>query len=292
MRNFLIANGYGANEGNIAIYGSKNGQLIPLGEDLTNIYEADCKEFQLILHRSAENGGNIVLPIYPNNVSFNTMFNEEATKFGALFTVPAPTYIGDYSIMIIKKGVGFNERNKWTATVHVSDTSITAEQLSELLIKAINSNSEASGVTAEYVDEDDTTGIAITSDSYDDYEVKGADKLFGVEAQVESSGFKGLLTPAHVKDLLDKAAADAGYEYTYTDGLDKLYPGYFGVNGSIPEFNELVTIRFAEPRQVRTVDHEINQIIQVGFTADSLKFSHYLLALLSFFATVSELESH
>lgn len=270
MRNFLIANSYGEGEGQIAIYGShRNGELVMLGDDIHKVNQASYKEFQLVLHRSAENGGNIVLPLYPNNLFYNVMQSTDATKFEALFTVPAPTYIGDYSIMIIKKGVGFNERNKWTATVHVSDTSITAEQLSELLVKAINTNSEASGVKAQYIDEEEGTGITILADSFDDYEVKGADKLFGIEAQVLQTGFKGLLTPAHVKDLLDKAAADAGYEYTYSDGLDKLYPGYFGINGNVTPIKSLVTIRFAEPRQVRTVDHEINQIIQVGVVNNS-----------------------
>lgn len=278
MRNFLIANSYGDGEGEVGIYVHKSGELVDIrGVDLNS--QINYKEFQLVLHRSAENGGNVVLPIYPNNLSYSVMEAEDAAKFSALFTVPAPTYIGDYSIMIIKKGVGFNERNKWTATVHVSDTSITAEQLSELLVKAINSNSEASGVAAEYVDEDDTTGIAITADTFDDYEIKGADKLFGVEAQISSTGFKGLLTSSHVKDLLDKAAADAGYEYTYTDGLDKLYPGYFGVNGNVSEIESLVTIRFAEPRQVRTVDHEINQIIQIGMISHDDKLGIVLGAM-------------
>lgn len=278
MRNFLIANGYGTSEGNVSIHGLKDGVFSQLGNDITNFGVKDYKEFQLILHRSAENGGDVVLPIYPNNFSYSVMEDEDATKFRALFTVPAPTYIGDYSIIIIKKGIGFNERNKWTATVHVSDTSITAEQLSELLINAINSNSEASGVTAQYVDEEEATGIRIIADSFDDYEVKGADKLFGVEAQVDTTGFKGLLTPAHVKDLLDKAAADVGYEYTYTDGLDKLYPGYFGANSSISEVNWLYTLRFAEPRQVRTVDHEINQIVQIALKTDNDNFSKILNA--------------
>lgn len=278
MRNFLIATAYGTNQGEVGIYVNKKGALVDIrGVDLEN--QVEYKELQLVLHRSAEKGGNIVLPLYPNNLSYSEMKAAEATKFAALFTVPAPTYIGDYSIMIIKKGVGFNERNKWTATVHVSDTSITAEQLSELLVKAINTNSEASGVKAQYIDEEEETGIAILADSFDDYEVKGADKLFGVEAQVDTTGFKGLLTPAHVKDLLDKAAADAGYEYTYTDGLDKLYPGYFGVNGGIPTIDSLVTIRFAEPRQVRTVDHEINQIIQIGMVSYDSELTTVLGAL-------------
>lgn len=278
MRNFLIANAYGTNQGEVGIYVNKKGALVDI-RDVDLESQVEYKEFQLVLHRSAENGGNIVLPLYPNNLSYTVMKDQEATKFAALFTVPAPTYIGDYSIMIIKKGVGFNERNKWTATVHVSDTSITAKQLSELLVNAINTNSEASGVKAQYMDEEGGTRIAIISDSFDDYEVKGADKLFGVEAQVATAGFKGLLQPAHVKDLLDKAAADAGYEYTYTDGLDKVYPGYFGVNGSVPTIDSLITIHFAEPRRVRTVDHEINQIIQIGMISHDDEFTGVLGAL-------------
>ena len=85
----------------------KNGSKVKKGEAM------------IVVGRPKEKGGNIVIPFYNKNFSWNKMTYQEASKFNASITVPTITDLGDYTIVIAKKGVQFNERNKWTSTVNV-----------------------------------------------------------------------------------------------------------------------------------------------------------------------------
>ena len=72
----------------------------------------------------------------------------------------------------------------------------------------------------------------------------------------------------YVADLADKAAADAGFEYTYDEGVD-FYPGYHLNPLAQPNAEDtgfdIFTIRCAEPRDVKTRDEVVHQIVQVAF---------------------------
>ena len=213
------------------------------------------KEAMLVLGRSVANGGPVVKGVY-----------SAATTFEAQITVTAPVYVGDYSIIVVKKGIGFNQRNKWTSSVHVSDTSMSASDLANELAKAIKSNSEASGVTAT-VEADIITITALTPG--DDYNVVGADYLSSATVVIETAGASAYGDAKYVKDLADKAAADAGFEYTYRDAGVDLYPSYPINPLARPDSTDtgftIFTLKFAEPRDVKTVDDVINQIVQIAF---------------------------
>lgn len=224
------------------------------------------KEAMLILGRSVANGGHVVIPIHKNKFSYVRGDYATATTFKAQITVTAPVYVGDYSIIVVKKGVGFNQRNKWTSSVHVSDTSMSASDLANELAKAIKSNSEASGVTAT-VEADIITITALTPG--DDYNVVGADYLSSATVVIETAGASAYGDAKYVKDLADKAAADAGFEYTYRDAGVDLYPSYPINPLARPDSTDtgftIFTLKFAEPRDVKTVDDVINQIVQIAF---------------------------
>lgn len=224
-----------------------------------------AKEAMLVLGRSVDNGGPIVLPIFKNNFSYVKGEYSAATKFVAETTIAAPTQVGDYSLIVALKGVKFNERNKWTAMVHVKDTNTTAADLAKKLAEAINNN-VGSGVTAKA----ETTKITITADAAGvDYAVIGADLLFGQTVTVTTQGIPAYGDSKYVSDLADKAAADAGFEYTYRDAYYYLYPNYplnpLKANDTADVGFTIFTLRFAEPRDVRTRDEVVNQIIQVAF---------------------------
>ena len=58
-----------------------------------------------------------------------------------------------------------------------------------------------------------------------------------------------------------------GYEYTYDDDLGALYPKYHfnplaQADGEDSGFN-IYTLRFAEPRMVKTRDEVVHQIVQI-----------------------------
>lgn len=225
------------------------------------------KEASLVLGRSAELGGPVVLPLYKNAFSFVRGDYAGSAQFTATYKVPAPTYIGDYSIIVVLKGVDFNVRNKWTASVHVTDTSMTAADLAAKLAKAIENNSVSSGVTATV----DGDTITITASKYGvDYEIKGADALFGVDGEVTTPGHLAYGDAAYVKDLADKAAADAGFAYTYRDANVDMYPNHPLNPLAQPDAEDtgfdIFTLHFAEPRKVKTTDEVVYQIIQVAFS--------------------------
>ena len=226
------------------------------------------KKGYFVLGRSAELGGPVILPVFANHFSFSIGEYEAATTFEAEIAIPETIVAGEeYTIIVVKKGVKFNERNKWTASVVAKDDDDT-DSIGAKLVKLINSNSESSGVTAEYLS-DDTTIIDITSSSAGvDYTILGADALLGAEVNIITDGSAAYGDASYVRDLANKAAADAGFEYTYMGDVNYLYPDYplnplKNADSADTGFN-ILTFRFAEPREVKTVDDVVHQIIQVA----------------------------
>ena len=73
-----------------------------------------------VLIRSAEHGGNVLIPFHPNHYNYVRGDYQAATTFAASIVIPAPdSDYYDYTIIAVKKGKKFNERNQWTAAVRV-----------------------------------------------------------------------------------------------------------------------------------------------------------------------------
>lgn len=280
MRNFILGKTFTAGGGDvttsfdslpagsvaIGAMNPDNGIIYPV-RVAAEILEANKKGY-IGLGRIHEDGGPVILPIYANHFSFAIGRYQRATPFVGGVTMPEAIIPGeDYTIIIVKKGVKFNERNKWTASVVAkdSDTNIT---IATKLTSLINSNSESSGVSATV----STATITITaSKSGVDYTILGADALLGVAATYTTHGNTAYGDASYVKDLADKAAADAGFEYTYMGDVNYLYPNYplnplKNADSEDTGFN-IITIRFAEPREVKTVDDVVHQIIQIALPA-------------------------
>ena len=224
------------------------------------------KEALIVLGRPVGMGGPITIPFYNKDFSYVKGEYEAATKFKASIVIPAPTKVGSYSIIVAKKGVLFNERNKWTASVHIKDTTTSASKLAESLAAQINNGSAGSGVKATV----STSTITIEAvETGKDYAVLAADELMGVEVSVTAIGMPAYGDAKYITDLAMKAAADAGYEYTFRDAYLDLYPS-FPLNplaqpdATDPGFT-IFTLRFAEPRKVKTRDDVVYQIVQVAF---------------------------
>ena len=221
----------------------------------------------LVLVRSAANGGNVVLPLYPNHYDVAKGEYQAATTFEAELTVPAPdSEYYDYTIIAVKKGKKFNERNKWTASVRVKSTD-TAATLAQKLADYFEANKDNLGLEVT-IDGDDSNILTFTGiRAGEDYEIVPADDLMGLEVTYTTRGKEAFGDAKYVKDLADKAAADVGYEYTYDDDLGALYPKYHFNPLALPDdedegFN-IYTLRFAEPRMVKTRDEVVHQIVQI-----------------------------
>jgi hypothetical protein len=216
----------------------------------------------IFLGKEDAKGGDVIVPIYKNNFSFTKMVYQAAGAYTGNFTIPAPTVGDDLTVVVVKKGVQFNERNKWTATMRVKDgqdASACAKELTEQL-----NNNPASGVKAVAA----AANIAITAvNKGEDYKIALGDDLFGV-AVTETPAVTPLADANYIKDLAMKAAADAGIEYTYQDPANLIYPGYplnpLAQPDSVDAGYTVFTLKFAEPREMKTVDQSINQIVQIA----------------------------
>ena len=243
--------------GQLAFSALVNGQHI-VDSDGTKIKDKGY----IFLRKEDAKGGNVIVPIYKNNFSFTKMVYQAAGAYTGNFTIPAPTVGDDLTVVVVKKGVQFNERDKWTATMRVKDgqdASACAKELTEQL-----NNNPASGVKAVAT----AAKIAITAvNKGEDYKIALGDDLFGV-AVTETPAVTPLADANYIKDLAMKAAADAGIEYTYQDPANLIYPGYplnpLAQPDSVDAGYTVFTLKFAEPREMKTVDQSINQIVKIA----------------------------
>lgn len=245
------------------------------GTDITK----DC---MLIVNRSVDKGGHVVIPIHKNKFSYVKGVYQPGKVFKQVFTIPAPTATGEYSMIVALKGVGFNQRNKWTASVYVKDVNKTANELAEALAKAINNNTAGSKVTATVSKVTGTVSeVTLTINGQVvgmDYEVVPADLLTGLAATVTQKGKATYGDAQYIIDLANKAAADAGFEYTYQEAGELMRPHYplnpLEVSDADKGFT-IFTLSFAEPRDVKTRDEVVNQIVQVAFPTDAKQIATF-----------------
>lgn len=221
----------------------------------------------IYLGKSDAKGGKLVVPIYKNNFSYSKMDYVPSTKYTGNFTIANVVPGSDYTVVVVKKGVGFNERNKWTATVRAKDAD-TVDTIAAALTSQIIANVGA-GVTAT-VDRNKVTVIG--KEKGVDYELTFGDDLFGTAVNQEHAT-AAIGDAKYITDLAIKAAADAGIEYTYQDAGELIYPDFplnpLAQDDSANAGFIVYTIRFAEPREMKTVDQSINQIVQIAVPADA-----------------------
>lgn len=211
--------------------------------------------------------GQIVFPFYKKDLSYSVSTYSAATTFSANFTIASVEASSDYTVIIVKNGVKFNERNKWTSTIHAGKND-TPKTVADKIAAHINANTVGSGVSA--VSDGDTAGkITITAKKAGQpYTIVLADKLQGLAVTTTAAGLPAINNAAAIKDMANKAAADAGFEYTY-DEFAGLYPAYPLNPLAQPDKADtgftVYTIRFAEPRDMKTRDEVVHQIIQIAY---------------------------
>lgn len=246
--------------GSVGFFYNKDG-VFTVDTDGTGI----TREGMLVLARSAEDGGNVVIPIFKQNFRYTKGEYQKSTTFEAVVEIAAPTKIGEYSLIIAKKGLQFNYRNKWTASVYVNDVTMSANDLAEALAKHINYNTAGHGCTAEV---DDSTITITATEEGKDYTVLGADLLMGQEVTI-TAGTPAYGDAKYVTDLANKAASEAGFNDTYQEANVYMYPNYplnplKSADAEDKGFT-IFTLKFTEPRNTKPLDDVVNQIIQVAF---------------------------
>ena len=216
----------------------------------------------IYLGKSDAKGGKLVVPIYKNNFSYSKMVYAASTQYTGNFTIADVVAGSDYTVVVVKKGVGFNERNKWTATVRAK-ASDTVDTIASALASQITANVGAGVTTVASAGK-----VTVTAKEKGvDYELTLGDDLFGT-AVTQTHATAAVADAKYITDLAIKAAADAGIEYTYQDAGELIYPD-FPLNPLVQDDSAdagftVYTIRFAEPREMKTVDQSINQIVQIA----------------------------
>ena len=216
----------------------------------------------IYLGKSDAKGGKLVVPIYKNNFSYSKMVYADSTQYTGNFTIADVVAGSDYTVVVVKKGVGFNERNKWTATVRAKAAD-TVDTIASALASQITANVGAGVIAAASAGK-----VTVTAKEKGvDYELTLGDDLFGT-AVTQTHATAAVADAKYITDLAIKAAADAGIEYTYQDAGDLIYPDFplnpLAQDDSADTGFTVYTIRFAEPREMKTVDQSINQIVQIA----------------------------
>ena len=240
-------------EGTIALFSLKDGSLLSA---------APTSNFSIAVGRASGK-----MPLFFPEVDVKTLQVTKASyaagaTFTAKITVPTPVKGTHYTVAIVKKGTVFNERSNWTFTTIATTT--TAADVAKQITAQINGNKYQLGVKAEY------TGGAITITALEagkDYEVLGADGLFGVAPTDVTNGKKAELDKADIQDLASRCAAGKGFNYLGGDGKG-IYPGYPEVVDE--EQYVLYTLRFAVPRvAAKQRDEVVYQIVHIAVPVGS-----------------------
>lgn len=221
-------------------------------------------------------------PIHSNKFKWVKSEYQAATTYKAEISTPATQFnkAGNYGIIIVKNGVGFNERNTWSI-IHRSAEIEANDVICNSLVKQIN---KLGFVTATY----DSNKITITAkEAGVNYTVKITDNLINPNTSVTETNAKFARNDAKaIKDLYDKCVADRGVNYTYEDNAE-LYPNlpFNPLKGSDSADNgfTVYTLTFAEPRNTKTTDEVVNQVVHVVFKSNvvTIAFEDKLQAIAS-----------
>ena len=203
--------------------------------------------------------------------------------YSCMFTVPAvsanATRNQNLTVMIVKNGTVFNERNTWHFTyVLGAGKTGTASVIADWFVAQINAAGERLGLTAS------NNGAAITlvgPDNDTNYTVTFIDDLVIAALVADSNGTLATgefiaAVPAvgdaeYVKKLYQECIADKGVKYLAEDGKE-IYPGYNpdAISGT---FN-IFTIRFAVGRDsAKTRDERASQIVHIAVPINSTTYN-------------------
>lgn len=187
----------------------------------------------------------------------------DGTKFTA--NIAPPTDVEEdcvYTLLLSKKGAGFNVRNNWTHSVLAK--SDDADDVMNELAKLINANGINTGLSAEYA----SGTLTIEASDYTDWAVNTSDDWMKPEIEIVSQGVTPIGDGAYIKNLLSQCAAGKGINYLAEDGKE-LYPNYRAMMGMLAEYDGtpvfvIYTLRFAVSRKsAKTRDEVVSQLVHL-----------------------------
>ena len=205
-------------------------------------------------------GGSDALPFIIPEVDIKSLqVQKSSPAAGAAkvvtFTFPTPVIGKEYTVIIVKKGVVFNERSNWTSDVIASTTTVATEV--GKLVKAINANNSIHGVTAS----NSGATITLTGTKGIDFEVKLVDDLSNITPTVSTPFSQSVGQKADIQELALTCAAGKGFEYLADEGKE-IYPGFPEAVNDAQYY--LYTLRFKVGREAsKQRDEQVWQTVHI-----------------------------
>ena len=228
-----------------------------LDDDTAWLSTAVSKNFAIALGYGTKANAFVIPEVDFSSLTLQKATNQAATTFTAKVTISSVTVGKEYTIIIVKKGVVFHERNTWTATSYAKST--TVADVAADLVKQINASKETSSMTAS------NEGGVITLTAAQpgvDFEIVCADELTGVKPTAVTNGIAAILDKAYIKDLASRCAAGKGFNYTAEDAHE-MYPGY--PEDVADTTYVLYTLRFKIGRSAaKQRDEQVYQIVHIA----------------------------
>lgn len=236
-----------------------------LDNDTAWLSTAATKNFAIALGGGTKSNAFVIPEVDFSSLTLQKATNQAAATFTAKVTISSVTAGKEYTIIIVKKGVVFHERNTWTATSYAKST--TVADVAADLVKQINASKETSGMTAS-----NSSGVITLTAAQPgvDFEIVCADELTGVKPTNVTNGVAAILDKAYVEDLASRCAAGKGFNYTAEDAHE-MYPGY--PEAVADTTYTLYTLRFKVGRSAaKQRDEQVYQIVHIAVpsTAEAL----------------------
>lgn len=279
---FIVPNGVTYPTANSSIDKLTNGQLgiYETSEGVLKATTAAVKTSEFILAYGRNNSQAVTVVINTDaNITKVTQNTDKIAKFKADITIPTPEKGLNYTIELIRKGVGFHERNLYTATDRVRTGVKTAEEMAESLAEQLNSKVNNGELNLKVT----ATGakISVTSSDYQDWDFAAADDLYSVinsNAINVTSAVAPTCDMAYVKNLASVCAQNRGFNNTYADGAS-IYPGYPEIVAA--DKYDIYNIHFQYGRKAsRTRDEAVWQDVIIAVDAENTTFSNALETVL------------
>lgn len=206
-------------------------------------------------------GGSDALPFIIPEVDIKSLqVQKSSPAAGAAkvvtFTFPTPVVGKEYTVIIVKKGVVFNERSNWTSNVIASTTTVATE--AGKLVKAINANNSIHGVTASI----SSATVTLTGTKGIDFEVKLVDGLSNITPNISTPFSQSVGQKADIQELALACAAGKGFEYLADEGTE-IYPGFPEAVNDAQYY--LYTLRFKVGREAsKQRDEQVWQTVHIA----------------------------
>ena len=228
---FIVPSGvtYPANESTIDKLTSGQLGIYETSGGVSKATIAKIKTSEFILAYGRENSQAITMVIN-SDADITKVTATEGVHYSADITIPAPEKGLNYTVELIRKGVGFHERNLYTATDKVRVGVDTAEKLAKSLADQLNAKVNNGELNLKVTVS--AAKISITSKDWQDWELSAADDLYsilGSDKDSDQINQTHAVTPTcdadYVKNLASVCAQNRGFNNTYADGAS-IYPGY------------------------------------------------------------------